>query len=142
MDNEELLLELSKAIMNNDNGFKVEVFDTLFSSLGRIDSEAEETLNHMIRSNGIQFTRPNTVNNNLEKIRELNVYIAERVGLCYIFDLNQADSRIFDAISKLCSQTTKDEFQNVQLYAKMRFNAKLIDIFDLKEKLSAKFDKV
>lgn len=142
MDKKELLLELSKAITNNDNGFKVEVFDTLFQSLGRIDSEAEETLNHMVRSNGIQFARPNTLNNNLEKIRELNVYIAERVGLCYIFDFNQTDSRVFDAISELCSQTTKDEFQKLQLYAKMRFNANLIDIFDLKEKLSAKFDKV
>lgn len=142
MDNKELLVDLS-AKMIKDKDLLFEVLEATIKAERSLKSAAVETLESMIRANGIHYRSHFTINSDKEKmVRELDKYILERIAYCYIYDVGQADYRIFDAISGFCAQTTKEQYQNLQFYALMNFGVRLIDIFDLKEKISAKLDKV
>ena len=140
MDKKDFLETLS-ALLKDDNSFKFEAMGLILDAKRDLKSNAKDTLKHLVWINNIQLNRP-SVDEELMMITGLNSYIAERIGYSYIHDLGQSDYRIIDAISKFCSQTTKEEFQDLQFHAMACFGIKLIDIFDLKEKLSAKFDKV
>lgn len=141
MNKNELLSSLSKE-MAEDKNFRLEVLEAIVGRARKIDHDVTETLKHMIRSNCIHYRNPGIINNKEEMVREINDYILERIAFCYIYDINQADHRIFDAISEFCSQVTKEQFQDLQFYAMMNFNVKLVDIFSLKEKLSDKLNMV
>lgn len=141
MDKKELLKNLSKEA-DGDIVFRTEALKVILNDPKRLNSYAIETLKHMIRSNGIQFSRPEVMNDNRVALRELNTYIAERIGYCYIFEPNQSDYRVYDSVVQFCNLITEENFQNLQFYAMANFRIQLIDIFDLKEKISAKLDKV
>lgn len=141
MDKKELLKNLSKEA-DGDIVFRTEALKVILNDPKRLNSDAIETLKHMIRSNGIQFSRPEVMNDNRVALRELNTYIAERIGYCYIFEPNQSDHRVYDSVVQFCNLITEENFQNLQFYAMANFRIQLIDIFDLKEKISAKLDKV
>ena len=141
MNKKEFLENLS-TLLKDDNSFRFEAMGLILEAKRNLKSNIEETLRHLIWINGIQFNRSGIVDEKLVMIRELNSYIIERIGYSYIYDLKQSDYRIIDSISKFCSQTTRGEFQDLQFHAMAVYGIKLIDIFDLKEKLSAKLNKV
>lgn len=141
MNNSELLSSLAKEI-SEDKKFRFEVLEEIIKTARKLGHDATETLKHMIRSNHIHYRNPDIINDKEAMVREIDRYIMERIALCYIYDVNQADYRVFDAISEFCSQVTKDQFQDLQFYAMMNFHVKLVDIFSLKEKLSDKLNKV
>lgn len=141
MDKKDFLEKLS-ALLKDDKSFRFEAMGLILDAKRNLKSNAEETLRHLIWINNIQFNRSGIVDEKETMIRELNTYIIERIGYSYIYDLGQSDYRIIDAISKFCSQTTRGEFQDLQFHAMAVYGIKLIDIFDLKEKLSAKLNKV
>nr|DAY34907.1 MAG TPA: hypothetical protein [Bacteriophage sp.] len=141
MNKKEFLENLS-TLLKDDNSFRFEAMGLILEAKRNLKSNAEETLRHLICINNIQFNRSGIFDEKLVMIRELDRYIIERIGYSYIYDLEQSDYRIIDAISKFCSQTTRGEFQDLQFHAMAVYGIKLIDIFDLKEKLSAKLNKV
>lgn len=141
MNKKEFLENLS-TLLKDDNSFRFEAMRLILEAKRNLKSNTEETLRHLIWINNIQFNRSGIFDEKLVMIRELNRYIIERIGYSYIYDLEQSDYRIIDAISKFCSQTTRGEFQDLQFHAMAVYGIKLIDIFDLKEKLSAKLNKV
>lgn len=141
MNKKEFLENLS-TLLKDDNSFRFEAMGLILEAKRNLKSNAEETLRHLIWINNIQFNRSGIFDEKLVMIRELNRYIIERIGYSYIYDLEQSDYRIIDAISEFCSQTTRREFQDLQFHAMAVYGIKLIDIFDLKEKLSAKLNKV
>lgn len=141
MNKKEFLENLS-TLLKDDNSFRFEAMGLILEAKRNLKSNAEETLRHLIWINNIQFNRSGIFDEKLVMIRELDRYIIERIGYSYIYDLEQSDYRIIDAISEFCSQTTRGEFQDLQFHAMAVYGIKLIDIFDLKEKLSAKLNKV
>ena len=141
MDKKDLIANLFGE-MATDKDLRLEVLQEIMKMERGFRSDTVEALKNMVKANGIQYPDLSILNNNEKMVRELNRCIIERIGYCYVYEVNQADYRVYDAISEFCAQTTKGQYQDLQFYALMNFRVRLIDIFDLKEKLSAKFDKV
>ena len=141
MDKKDLVANLFGE-MAGDKDLRLEVLNEVIKMGRNLKYDTVEALKNMIKANGIQYPDISILNDEEKMVRELNRYILERIAYCYIYDVNQADYRVYDAISEFCAQITKGQYQDLQFYALMNFNVRLIDIFDLKEKLSTKFDKV
>lgn len=141
MDKKDLIANLFGE-MTTDKDLRLEVLQEIIKMERSFKHDTVESLKSMIKANGMQYPDLSILNNNEKMVRELNKYILERIAYCYIYDINQADYRVYDSISEFCAQITKEQYQDLQFYALMNFRVRLIDIFGLKEKLSAKFDKV
>ena len=137
MSKETLLKEL-KAAIANDPKFHLDAVRVISEGYSVPARTAEEILKGLIRANGIHYANSDILNDPRKMIREYNRYIAERIGFAYLWRLEQADSRVTDAISEFCKQVTKEDFQNLQVYAELYCRVGILDIFDLEEKILSK----
>lgn len=137
MSKETLLKEL-KAAISDDPKFHLDAVRVISEVYSIPARTAEEVLRDLIRSNGIHYANPDILSDPRKMIREYNRYVAERIGFAYIWRLEQADARVTDAISEFCKQVTKEDFQNLQVYAELYCHLGILDIFDLEEKILSK----
>nr|DAD60256.1 MAG TPA: hypothetical protein [Bacteriophage sp.] len=137
MSKETLLKEL-KAAIANDPKFHLDAVRAISEGYSVPARTAEETLKCLIRSNGIHYANFDILNDPRKMIREYNRHVAERIGFAYLWRPEQADARITDAISEFCKQVTKEDFQNLQVYAELYCRVGILDIFDLEEKILSK----